>query len=232
MGIRTEFPTWSLSDKERTDVADIIVEKCGASEDAAIHLAYNMCFRNELTSRLEDIPDQYACPICMEPLVERSSDGSVDASNIWFAPNRKTEHWNKKACGHLCCRPCMSQWAETAINDQRLTIKCPTAGCAYCLWDQDLKVLVSQAAFAKHQEHKNRDYLKHLRSTMKNNDALTNWLKSNARPCPDCHVIVSRYEGCNSMMCICGTRFCYKCGYKKCECRNGRNRDDIWHPPK
>lgn len=228
--LRTEFPTWQPTEQERAEVVNTVVEKCAHSELAAIQVAYHMCFRNELASMVTDLPDQYACPICMEPLVKSLPNGGVDTSNIWFAPNRKTEHWNKQACRHLCCRSCMSKWAETAINDQMLTIKCPAVGCSYCLWDQDLKVLVSQEAFARHQDHKNRDYLKHLRLTIQKDDALTTWLKSNARPCPDCHVIVSHSEGCDQMMCICGARFCYKCGYKKCQCRSHRNREDIWHP--
>jgi E3 ubiquitin-protein ligase RNF144 len=39
--------------------------------------------------------------------------------------------------------------------------------------------------------------------------------------CPNCAHMVSRTLGCNHMVCICGTRFCYQCGQKQdfCGCR-------------
>jgi hypothetical protein len=81
--------------------------------------------------------------------------------------------------------------------------------------------------FKRHQEHKHADHLKNLRAIIKHDDVLLQWLRSHARPCPDCHVIVSRSEGCNTMICVCGTRFCYACGSKKCEC-SIKNRNSIW----
>merc|ERR1712139_444108 len=51
------------------------------------------------------------CPICMEPVVTKTEDGRIDTSEMWFAPERKTEHWSNKPCGHACCRSCISQWA-------------------------------------------------------------------------------------------------------------------------
>jgi hypothetical protein len=42
--------------------------------------------------------------------------------------------------------------------------------------------------------------------------------------CPNCSVCIERNEGCNHMMCKCGTRFCYNCGLItvtekfKCKC--------------
>jgi hypothetical protein len=171
------------------------------------------------------------CPICMEPLVTQTDEGKFDVSNMWFAPQRRTEHWTSHSCGHGCCRSCITQWAETSINDQKMNIKCPVAGCIYRLWDQDLQELVSADAFKRHRERASADYLKHLQESIKKDAQLKGWLKSNARPCPECHVIVSRYEGCDQMTCVCGAHFCYACGFTRCKCSDKSvTRPDIWNP--
>lgn len=171
------------------------------------------------------------CPICMEPMVVQGADGSVDASGMWFAPPRRTEHWSSKPCGHGCCRSCMAQWAEAGINEFKGSIKCPVFGCSYRLWEQDLQMLVDKKLMKRYHERSNADYLKHLQKIMKKDKKLQSWLKSHARPCPECHVIVSRSEGCNAMTCVCGTHFCYACGFKDCKCRTSKEaRADIWQP--
>merc|ERR1712007_280625 len=101
--------------------------------------------------------------------------------------------------------------------------------CKYRLWDQDLKELLSSKMFLRHQEHLYTDHLSNLKGLAKEDDDLMAWLRQNARPCPDCHVIVSRSEGCNTMICVCGTRFCYACGFITCQC-GVKGRSDIWEP--
>lgn len=165
----------------------------------------------------------------MDPLIQLSHSGAPITSNMWYAPLYKNEHWSSQPCGHACCQACMGTWAETSINDGKVNIRCPAPSCAYSLFDHDLQKLVTPEAFERHQEHKNADYLKHLRTSLKEDVRLNKWLKTYARPCPDCHVIVSRSEGCNDMKCICGTSFCYACGFKKCQC-NQTKRRDIWKP--
>lgn len=175
-----------------------------------------------------------SCPICMDPLVSLRRQGEldlVDVSNAWSAPLRKNEHWTNHACGHMFCRSCMETWAETAVNDQKIRIKCPGEGCTYSLMEQDLRELLSMRVFSRYQEHKHADYLQNLRQIADKDDSLMRWLRSHARPCPDCHVIVSRYEGCNVMTCVCGCRFCYACGSKSCQCsEKSKLRADIWKP--
>merc|ERR1719487_1359332 len=174
----------------------------------------------------------FTCPICMDPLVEFvEHTRQPQMSNMWFARLQKNEHWSSQPCGHACCRTCMKTWAETAINDQKVNIRCPAPGCSYSLFDHDVQALVSPVAFERLQEHKNADYLRHLKSALKEDNRLKFWLKSHARPCPDCHVIVSRSEGCDDMQCVCGTNFCYACGFKSCKCNQRQERrKDIWKP--
>ena len=44
--------------------------------------------------------------------------------------------------------------------------------------------------------------------------------------CPGCNHLVERIDGCKNMVCVCGARFCYRCGkrqeaYGSCCCMNG-----------
>eukprot|EP00931_Biecheleriopsis_adriatica_P116860 TRINITY_DN92446_c0_g1_i1.p1 TRINITY_DN92446_c0_g1~~TRINITY_DN92446_c0_g1_i1.p1 ORF type:complete len:612 (-),score=78.79 TRINITY_DN92446_c0_g1_i1:145-1980(-) len=169
-----------------------------------------------------------ACSICMDPIVS-VSDGRFDASEMWCAPLRKNEHWSNHPCGHTFCRACMRTWAQTAINDHKLRIKCPAENCCYSLMEQDIQGLVSNTVFNRYLEYKHADYLQNLRTITAGDDQLMRWLRQHAKPCPNCHVIVSRSEGCNVMTCVCGTRFCYACGCQQCQCGK-KQRDDIWRP--
>lgn len=169
-----------------------------------------------------------ACSICMDPLVSVSL-GRLDTSKMWFAPLRKNEHWSNHPCGHTFCRSCMKAWSETAINEHKLRIKCPAEKCCYSLMEQDLSGLVSNTVFNRYLEYKHADYLQNLQAISSGDKQFMQWLRTHARPCPSCHVIVSRSEGCNVMTCVCGMRFCYACGCAQCQCGK-KKRDDIWSP--
>jgi hypothetical protein len=192
--------------------------------------------RNHSSSAAEFIEfvtesDSLVCSICADSMFYPSHETLGVECNFWRAASRKNEHWNNHACGHAFCRSCARRWAETGINEQKVQIRCPAPGCKYCLWDQDLKELLSSNMFRRHEEHLHTDHLDNLKGLAKEDDDLVAWLHQNARPCPDCHVIVSRSEGCNSMICVCGTKFCYACGFKSCKCRTGmKDRADIWQP--
>lgn len=222
---------WHFSDQQKAEVAKRLMKTHSVSEVARFakqgYLASEQV-EKAVVSALDDCCGHFQCPICMDPLVVVNC-GSIDTSNNWFVRAHSTEHWHNHPCGHACCRSCITMWAETEINDQKLKVRCPAANCSYNLFDQDLRTLVSPEAFERYQERKGADYLHHLKSTVKSDPTLKLWLKGHARPCPDCHVIVSRSEGCDHMMCVCGTHFCYACGFKKCKCGSTKRRD-IWNP--
>lgn len=244
--VQTNFPTCGLTAAQTAAVIDRILEAHSTQELRSLQLkrpTYAQDDGNEgsgekvrppcpymeaLSVLLREHHAAFRCPICWDPLVSLAGDDVILTDGMWTAPLRKNEHWSNYACGHVICRTCMAKWAETAINDQKLRIKCPAEGCTYSMWDQDLQGLVSPEVFERYHEHKTADYLRHLKASVKGNKELGGWLRSHARPCPDCHVIVSRSEGCNSMVCVCGTHFCYACGYKDCKC--GSKRRDIWNP--
>jgi hypothetical protein len=189
---------------------------------------YSMLICDAVKHLQDSMSPHWTCSICLDPMASISEHG-LDMSNMWCAPLRRNEHWSNYACGHTFCRACMETWTETAVNEQKMRIKCPAEGCTYSLWEQDLKELLSVKVFKRYQEHKHADYLQNLRAISEHDDSLMRWLRQHARPCPDCHVIVSRSEGCNVMTCVCGTRFCYSCGFKGCQCSQ-RERPNIWKP--
>jgi hypothetical protein len=226
--LKSCFPDWRLTEAQK----QIVIDRCLKTKTFFQLSTANpdiSWYSDALCFEVERGAPEFHCPICMEPMITREAGGNINTSRLWFAPHRRTEHWSNNPCGHTFCRHCMSTWADTAIQEQRIRIKCPAEKCAYSLWDQDLKELVSEESFARHQEHKQADYLKHLRTSIKDDKEFKSWLQSHARPCPECHVIVSRSEGCNVMMCVCGTRFCYACGFKDCKCKR-KARPDIWNP--
>jgi len=182
--------------------------------------------------------DKLSCPVCMEPFINVPREGDmVDVEGVVvqkpFKPTlRKTEHWSSNPCGHVICRSCMGQWAEAEVEQQRTRIKCPAVGCSHMLWDHDLQELLSEETFSRYKELKSVDHLQKMKDDLKD-PVLGAWLKKNCKPCPDCHIIVSRSAGCNSMGCICGTKFCYECGFKQCACGKQKNyfgRGNIWNP--
>lgn len=232
--LKMVMPSWNLTDLQKREVVLQLVQNLSISELSNITMRLaagsGKTWHDALVSAMES-SQHFICPICMDPMVEISKSGNPSSSNMWFAPLRKNEHWSSQPCGHACCRSCMKMWAETAINDQKVNIRCPAPACSYSLFDHDVQALVSPMAFERLQEHRNADYLKHLKSALKEDVRLNKWLKSHCRPCPDCHVIVSRSEGCDAMQCVCGTKFCYACGFKSCKCNGQRNkRQDIWRP--
>jgi len=170
---------------------------------------------------------EFICPICrdvMNPLDKESS--------IWMAKKEQNENWNKVPCGHAFCQGCIKQWCETTINGMEWNIRCPGEGCAFQLWSNDVRPLISTELFKKWQERRNGTYLEHLKESVQGESSdpdLTAWLRENSRPCPQCHVIVSRAYGCSDMRCVCGCHFCYKCGFKNCKCRRGKgHKPNAW----
>ncbi|KAH6908859.1 hypothetical protein BKA70DRAFT_254278 [Coprinopsis sp. MPI-PUGE-AT-0042] len=53
--------------------------------------------------------------------------------------------------------------------------------------------------------------------------ASKSWLRDKTKVCPGCQARIEKSEGCNHMICRCGTQMCYGCGglYNACTCRYG-----------
>ena len=48
------------------------------------------------------------------------------------------------------------------------------------------------------------------------------------RRCPGCGAYVTRAKGCDKMMCLCGYRFCFKCGAKDAKCHCTGREHGFW----
>jgi hypothetical protein len=49
-------------------------------------------------------------------------------------------------------------------------------------------------------------------------DLTLHWLQEQTRLCPSCGVRIQKIEGCDLMECMCGYRFCYRCGSQGAQC--------------
>mmetsp|Transcript_49583 Transcript_49583/g.153068 ORF Transcript_49583/g.153068 Transcript_49583/m.153068 type:complete len:312 (+) Transcript_49583:216-1151(+) len=207
-------------------------------KSVAMHFAWH-----DAIQAAKEHSDKLRCPICMEPFLSIQivkEDGLIDldrrdivsgeTQTTWTPSLRRTEHWKSNPCGHVCCKPCMESWAAASIHDSKVHIRCPAVGCSHVLWDHDLKPLLNEEEWERYVERRDADHLTKLKDDMKDPE-LSKWLKANARPCPDCHRIVSRSAGCDQMKCVCGADFRYCCGFKKCQCSVPAGaRGDIWSP--
>jgi len=166
---------------------------------------------------------EFSCPICFD-----SINPFTPGNMMWRARAKSNENWAKRPCEHWFCCDCVKSWCESGIESMQHHIRCPAEGCSYTLWKDDIRGLVSPATFKAFEKNRNANYKEHLNMTLTEDDGgeFKKWLRKHARPCPSCHVIVSRSDGCDDMRCVCGCTFCYQCGRKQCKC--GRKRVNIW----
>lgn len=185
-------------------------------------------WKNALVKVLEESKVN-ECPICLEPMVSENEIGVHQVRPSWSPAPFQIRDFKNDPCGHVCCRSCIKTWAESEINAGKTQIKCPVIGCSYKYFQQDLEHLVSSTSYERYKEYKNADHIGRLRNELSNDKGFCDILKKIAMPCPDCHVIVSKSQGCNHMACVCGAHFCFACGCTKCECGSGK-RSDPWNP--
>lgn len=199
-------------------VSEILLELAGGNVDRFI--------RDAIKAAVSVSDPAFSCPICYEGLNPLDDDPK---NAPWRPLPKRAESWSKKPCDHFFCHDCARAWCETRIGEMQHHIRCPAEGCSYHLWKDDVKSLVSSEVYDTFQKNRNADYMGHLKATLNEADdggSLKKWLRKHARPCPKCHVIVSRSNGCDDMHCVCGCKFCYRCGRKSCKC--SVNRKNIW----
>jgi hypothetical protein len=55
-------------------------------------------------------------------------------------------------------------------------------------------------------------------------------LEETTRPCPHCGAWIEKVkDACNTMMCLCGHRFCYRCGASGAACSCSENQGHRWY---
>lgn len=98
---------------------------------------------------------------------------------------------------HPVCRNCLKKWYDV---DSSKRGQCPT--CRGFLL-----------------QHSDRKEEREVRSPTATACPLTQqWLESHTKSCPECNIPIEKVDGCASVKCRCGIRFCYSCGQRKCIC--------------
>jgi len=114
-------------------------------------------------------------------------------------------------CGHRVCVECFKTYLEIELNEGKIKILCPENGCFQQLTDADMVRFFSfEKIVGRLEKAKARhlDYLKVLGSSEDDPDSqFLAWAKENTRTCPQCRVIIYRFEGCDSISCTCGYNF-------------------------
>lgn len=128
------------------------------------------------------------CFICMDEMPFAAMTSTVPAAKC-----------------HRTCRSCASQWADNAIDEGKLYIRCPGERCTHLM---DPSTFATRPALAK--------YTANLRATHGNrlegegDAAFLDFCREHTRMCPACGVLIWRYAGCDHMSCRCGHKFDWK----------------------
>jgi hypothetical protein len=121
------------------------------------------------------------------------------------------------ACQHRSCETCLVRWMEREESSGRdAGPTCPFCRVAICEGDV-MRILgrpFHPCTGAAVREATDDDEI----------DELTlHWINQNTVPCANCWFRIEKEDGCDLMECLCGYRFCYKCGAAGgvCNCNPG-----------
>ena len=111
-------------------------------------------------------------------------------------------------CTHAFCAGCWAGWVGARLEQLQRRVPCPHTGCAHALTTDDVArvapALAAGFAALAAQTFEPRPELA---------AAVAQGL---VRACPGCSVLIARDEGCNTVHCPCGRRFCFCCGQEHC----------------
>jgi hypothetical protein len=155
--------------------------------------------RNAATVLLRHFPDHpgvLKCGICgesgaLEPAIEPAGG----------------EHYRKKLCGHKFCADCLAGWIGAKVTEGVTAIQCPAEGCCAALYPDDVERMGRREDHERYRALHARQGGERLRELASESPALRSWFQQNTRACPSCSVLIERSQGCNSMLCPCGSRF-------------------------
>ena len=141
----------------------------------------------------------YTCPLCCED--------NKATSEMCFLSN----------CSHsdVSCKTCIVHWIQKAESSGHYALPaCPF--CRVPLKEDEARAVLGrpfQPRPAQQHHHP-------LTPTAEEIDELTlQWIQSQTQPCPGCGARIEKLpDGCDKMECLCGYRFCYKCGAPGAEC--------------
>lgn len=163
------------------------------------------------------------CLICYEDVV-------ANYKNLSF--------FSLRQCSHMFCGNCLVQWLETAETttttalgpDEDDVRPLLPPGCPSCdtprTWDETRAVLGRPFTPRIAQKLLPRAII----TVDQDMDELTRRvLEITTRPCPHCGTGIEKLtDTCDKMMCLCGYRFCYRCGAPGAACSCIENQGHGW----
>lgn len=125
---------------------------------------------------------------------------------------RSNENFRERQCAqpHRFCRGCLAAWIHAEVSTGKSAVKCPAEGCALRLSAADIERLGDVVDVDRHRELLGADIGGKTKELLAD-PAYARWCKANTQQCPECSQLIEREAGCDDMMCLCGTKFCYKC---------------------
>eukprot|EP00403_Amphidinium_massartii_P019757 CAMPEP_0178431096 /NCGR_PEP_ID=MMETSP0689_2-20121128/31662_1 /TAXON_ID=160604 /ORGANISM="Amphidinium massartii, Strain CS-259" /LENGTH=363 /DNA_ID=CAMNT_0020052979 /DNA_START=122 /DNA_END=1213 /DNA_ORIENTATION=- len=172
------------------------------------------------------------CPICLE--VPSSSSAKVVYAT---ASNHSWSNTASRCDGHDICLSCLTKHIEVQVlSEGRSNIRCPGIGCKYHLLQQDIEQAGPEAkvleVWKQLREQSCQERLwEAVNDAAKKDSAAARWVVQHCQPCPTCFTLARKEQGCNHIVCRCGTDFCFACGaphaagcichYLDAACRDG-----------
>ncbi|RHN67220.1 putative transcription factor C2H2 family [Medicago truncatula] len=153
---------------------------------------------------------------------------------ICFELKTYSDMFQTTKCKHLYCLDCICKYVTFQINNNLVkVITCPSPNCFVQLKPNELQHnLPKQVTFRWesliYESSITFKFMSYARKLFQNFKLDKKFLELAKRErwkrCPSCSIYVERINGCNHMMCRCGSDFCYKCGVtlKYCECMRAR----------
>jgi hypothetical protein len=112
---------------------------------------------------------------------------------------------------HEFCSECLAAWVAAEVSQGKSAVCCPGEGCTRRLSPNDVARLADAGVAARFREIMSTDFSVKTRELLADPDH-AEWLQNNTKECPACHQLIERITGCDDMHCLCGQRFCYRCG--------------------
>jgi hypothetical protein len=125
-------------------------------------------------------------------------------------------------CSHPACRECLTKWITKQESLNKETVPCPY--CRVTLNDRDIFQILGRPM----QLTCTRRVTVEKQTTTELDDLTHDWLQANTRQCPNCHLHIEKLDGCDKMECVCGCRFCFKCGTANATCRCTPRNHVFW----
>ncbi|KAF1801813.1 hypothetical protein V8B55DRAFT_1326639 [Mucor lusitanicus] len=203
---RTSKP---IGSKRKLESCVICLQNCtstsSAKPDGCDHAVCDTCLRAYYQSALTDTRYhsfehiQCANPDCealfVSEKVIRNIFTAKQRDDWWTTATMKTFIENKVECPFGDCKAIFDA-------DVKLTKKCTFAECYEC----------RRGVCTACQSSWHPGVIKILDDEEELKETLREAKEKSWTRCPKCQHLVERKNGCNTMLCKCGTEFCYRCG--------------------